>query len=434
MNSSTIINRPVIPKFNPGSGLRSPLDTDDLTNQWKKSKVGSESTFGLAVAVQRHERQLAKLRRRIITPTAVAAYPVSSTTFDFPFRIHHPSIVGTTVAQIADNAIAVGCCNGYSYGDILTLDGGIVAAGGSPTQFQVALGLDFSTGGIFYVSILNAGLYSTPPSSPQTVTGGTGTGAMFSIPLINVGSNYACGINSNNLYDVSQGIIGWRSKVFAPDAQGQIIGRVTENWEVLLTCGNVDPNTNVSGSGALSNGVMGVNYGSDIRVPEWAQIQINPYPISSDNSVSFWALITDDLSLPVSGPQPYPYASLWARGFNGLAPISEQVFPDPASNPNVIPIGYIQGIYETPTQVQFGNLVNRYPTEVTIQRGSWTADSLVNQVFYNGDIVIDDSLILFTISGHNAYGVYKFTGGVAKVTLSPATDTVPWKLNSTIFQ
>ena len=68
MTSGTPISRPVQPRFGAGSGLQSPLGNDDLTNQWKKTKVPSSSTFGLAVAVARMERMLAQLRRRVLTP------------------------------------------------------------------------------------------------------------------------------------------------------------------------------------------------------------------------------------------------------------------------------------------------------------------------------------------------------------------------------
>lgn len=68
MTSGTPINRPVQPRFGAGSGLQSPLGGDDLTNQWKKTKVPSSSTFGLATTVARLVSEMAKLRRRIVTP------------------------------------------------------------------------------------------------------------------------------------------------------------------------------------------------------------------------------------------------------------------------------------------------------------------------------------------------------------------------------
>ena len=71
MTSGTPINRPVQPRFGAGSGLQSPLGGDDLTNQWKKTKVPSSSTFGLATTVARLVSEMAKLRRRVITPPGV---------------------------------------------------------------------------------------------------------------------------------------------------------------------------------------------------------------------------------------------------------------------------------------------------------------------------------------------------------------------------
>ena len=57
-----------MPVFRPGSGLRSPLDADNLTNQHKKAAVPNASTFNLAAQVQQHTVMLNKLRRRIVTP------------------------------------------------------------------------------------------------------------------------------------------------------------------------------------------------------------------------------------------------------------------------------------------------------------------------------------------------------------------------------
>lgn len=82
--SGTPINRPVQPRFGAESGLQSPLGSGALTNQWKKTKVPSNSTFGLAVAMARLERIVAQLRRRVITPPST---PVELENM-FPFKIY----------------------------------------------------------------------------------------------------------------------------------------------------------------------------------------------------------------------------------------------------------------------------------------------------------------------------------------------------------
>jgi len=82
---TTPIIRPVKPTFNPGSGLRSPLDKDDLTNAHKKAVVPNGSTFNLATQVQQHTVAINKLRRRVLTPpqTQVQVEPQLS-----PFAIY----------------------------------------------------------------------------------------------------------------------------------------------------------------------------------------------------------------------------------------------------------------------------------------------------------------------------------------------------------
>jgi len=85
---TTPIIRPVKPTFNAGSGLRSPLDKDDLTNAHKKAITPNSSTFNLAIQVQQHTVAINKLRRRVLTPpqrpveqqilTAFSIYAVGS--------------------------------------------------------------------------------------------------------------------------------------------------------------------------------------------------------------------------------------------------------------------------------------------------------------------------------------------------------------------
>ena len=103
MSSMTPINRPVQPRFNTGSGLRSPLDADDLTNAHKKNRVGSNSTFGLQIAVSKMQSEIAKLRRRVLTPPQ----PQSLTAIIPPFSFYQvksntPSVETWRVLQMAD--------------------------------------------------------------------------------------------------------------------------------------------------------------------------------------------------------------------------------------------------------------------------------------------------------------------------------------------
>jgi len=82
---TTPIIRPVKPTFNAGSGLRSPLDKDDLTNSHKKAITPNSSTFNLAIQVQQHTVAINKLRRRVLTPPQTP--PVQPAPL-YPFSIY----------------------------------------------------------------------------------------------------------------------------------------------------------------------------------------------------------------------------------------------------------------------------------------------------------------------------------------------------------
>lgn len=83
---------------------------------------------------------------------------------------------------------------GYTVGDVLTFSGGTFTAAATLTVDAVH---PDGTGKIIALSVTNAGNYSVLPSSPVTLTGGTGTGAQASpawailtVSVTGAGSNY----------------------------------------------------------------------------------------------------------------------------------------------------------------------------------------------------------------------------------------------------
>lgn len=66
--------------------------------------------------------------------------------------------------------------SGYTAGDVLTLSGGTLGGGGYVATLTVST---VSAGVITAITVSNYGAYTTPPTSPVSVTGGTGTGATF---------------------------------------------------------------------------------------------------------------------------------------------------------------------------------------------------------------------------------------------------------------
>jgi hypothetical protein len=78
--------------------------------------------------------------------------------------------------SLATPSVTVGG-TGYTLNDILTVVGGTLTSGGTVTTLQVT-GV---TGGVInQVTLVNPGSYSSVPTSPFTVTGGTGSGATIS--------------------------------------------------------------------------------------------------------------------------------------------------------------------------------------------------------------------------------------------------------------
>jgi len=83
--------------------------------------------------------------------------------------------------------------SGYSVGDILTLTGGTAA-----TQAKIFVSAVTSSGNISSSVMLSSGSYSVAPVGAQAVTGGTGTGATFSLGNAVTPAKFA-GMTFNNI-------------------------------------------------------------------------------------------------------------------------------------------------------------------------------------------------------------------------------------------
>jgi len=146
------------------------------------------------------------------------------------------------------------------------------------------------------------------------------------------------------------------------------------------------------------------------------------------------------------------YANLWGRmvtlgGVGNIPVLQNAPFPEGSQ---YIPIGVVgfgvsvnddgtaqtitgyNGQY-TFTQYLTGNLTARYPANTTQYRGRWTADTLSSQVFYPGDLVIDDSVFLSKalntgIGSFQYYGEYIYVGLTPDfATTNPGSDATNWK-------
>lgn len=98
----------------------------------------------------------------------------------FPAVFRRPVMTGVEPRDsVCDTAVVAAAGTGYTVGDVLTVVGGIYLF---PTE--VTVGTVGGAGDITAVSISNAGQYATTPTSPVSVTGGTGASATLTLTFI----------------------------------------------------------------------------------------------------------------------------------------------------------------------------------------------------------------------------------------------------------
>jgi hypothetical protein len=100
-----------------------------------------------------------------------------------PAVYRYPMACGVTpdeYAQAYDLAITVQG-TGYTVGDVLTV------VGGSGVQQATEITVTAASGGghVHGATITSPGLYTTPPTNPVTITGGTGSAATFTLTYVN---------------------------------------------------------------------------------------------------------------------------------------------------------------------------------------------------------------------------------------------------------
>lgn len=180
--------------------------------------------------------------------------------------------IGTSLQSVT--AVAGGG-TGYTVGDILTVSGGtsVIAA-----QLEV---LTVSSGVITAVRVRNAGLYTTTPGNPASVTGGTGTGATFTLswgtngwssrrangsPNAAVSATVGAGgtgYTLNDVLTVSGGTFSSPATFRATGVSAGVVTAVTlvDHGDYTTTPGNPASTTGGTGTGCTLN----VTYGSGER-------------------------------------------------------------------------------------------------------------------------------------------------------------------------
>ena len=257
----------------------------------------------------------------------------------------------------------------------------------------------------------------------------TTTRRCFPPKIYNIGNQSAtdmqkalfAGVDINRFtFQIRSGVVGLRSKFshLGRTLDGSVFGAY--ETETFCECTDDTEDFSVAPTANLDRSVQLLN-ASDVLIFE----QIATIPFTTPCQVlldptadslgliqaAFWLKILDtdpSISLGLR-------TQLWGRMFTGDP-------SDPTGRPtnclpsftdaSIIPIGRVDlknvaGDVPPIFQYQSGNLVNRYASvgpvdnpfgPVSIQRGYWTSDSLAGQVFYNGDIVVDDTVILGTVA------------------------------------
>lgn len=259
------------------------------------------------------------------------------------------------------------------------------------------------------------------------------------------------GVDINNYtYQVRSGFIGYRSQYFFTNFN---------TFEIPIWCEGTDstlifdaqPTSNTGETIILSNS-------ADTLIFDPTTSTVLPQAVLDpaldglgECLASFYIKIIDDPSFGL-------YTQLWGRMYTEDPEIFRQYQSLPAYDDSSI---FLLGVVEANPSIEFsgvqqyqtGNLVNRYAAlaplnsgfgPINIQRGYWDADSLSGQLFYQGDIVVDDTLALYTPDdnpGSSFYGVYTFTGildgmppiKIGIITDSPNTSPDGWTQTGTIF-
>lgn len=118
----------------------------------------------------------------------------------FPAVFRRPLMSGVAPQNYQASAVAIGTGGtGYAVGDTLQVVGGIGPITTELTVSSVAAGV------ITGVAVSNAGEYTSTPSNPVTVTGGSGTGATFDLTFVQpykfwvheIGTDAVDGLNLN---------------------------------------------------------------------------------------------------------------------------------------------------------------------------------------------------------------------------------------------
>jgi hypothetical protein len=404
----------------PGVRGLSARDSRTTSRQWINGRSDQHQAFSTARTVAKIQQDLNRLKHRVITPPLTGNQAIEPFQFygiapNGPYAINNP---GT----------------GYQPLDALTLVGGTLAPGGSPTTFTIPVnGTSNAAGIVILLQVVTEGNYTTPPAYPAAVSGGAGTGLTVT------------GVSSSDIWrtcSMRQGAIGLRSRYYdmgATTYEGYEFFNVEGMNNINMYVGDYQIIMSVNGDWQQSfdqpDAAVGAGFGSprmlgDVGTPvlisgieetqgdyvSWPQIVLNA-PDSGGYQAAFWLEIIDS---PTSKGK-FVHPNLWGRMFDDLTNDAFPISNKSANNVNIIPLAIVAVENSVMYIEQFltGNLVNLFDAYFNNSavsgstnglavgckmcfRGDWTEDTLLGQYFYPGDVARDNPPAGTTIGGMTA--------------------------------
>jgi len=251
-------------------------------------------------------------------------------------------------------------------------------------------------------------------------------------------------------YQVRSGYVSWRSayKLTVP-LMGEAFSPMGNN-EQLIYCLCTDFTTNfqaqpTAGTGGnvpLANATDTLIFDPTGGSFAYAQVVINAdLDANNQRLFSFWINIVDNPD-PLIGVYAQLWGRMWTTDVVNVLGRNSQPFPGGYST---IPLGFYDGTDAgIVTQLQFNNVLNRFSPSPSgslvspagILRGYWSeiiAASPTGQIFWSGDRVVDDTVIIKTDGTNDFYGTYTFKAPYALQSLSPSTNLTNWRLDGVII-
>lgn len=355
------------PGYGPGSGLRSPLDRDNLTSEWKKTNQVHQAVKNLAVQSKQQSDAINKLRRRILTPPI---QPASQVATPFPFFIYNinnatDSTKNAQTFQIRDGL--VGFRPQYVYPDTNINGMRQLTANGNYEMPLLATGTD----GLSFENI-----------NPWEYANGQNGNIDFSTPVKqNIGGSviFDGSVNPMLVYTNQPGTVNQSGVQIVIDPGSNAFFQVSF-WVKIIE----------SASGAYTE--LWASLANGAGVPNFAA----SFP-NLDFTFSIGLITLDAGKYVISQCQ---YGHLLNRYLET---------PPRPSNDN------------SPGNPKFFRIPQ-------IQRGNWTNQALSGKIFYPGDVVIDDTQSFAVAALGLCFKSYIcIADGIFTSTTAPHGDLTNWQ-------